>query len=156
MVQVLTSSSHMSLPQFQIPRIHWAFVISFSPAFNHLLKFFWTLSSYSHASKGGHQTYSLGFSHGSQQCHKMNSQFINCSSVRSSHSVPCPRAPAKPFQHHSQGCSSHRQDLHALVPSSGSTGTVLNHSGLSMGVTAQNTARHERVNATPSSQLCSR
>lgn len=82
MVQVLTSSSHMSLPQFQIPRIHWALVISFSPAFNHLLKFFWALSSYSHASKGGHQTYSLGFSHGSQQCHKMNSQFINCSSVK--------------------------------------------------------------------------
>lgn len=128
-------------------------MISFSPAFNHLFKFFWALSGYSHPFKGGHQTHSSGFSHRSQQCHKMISLFINCSPVKSLHLIACTWAPVKPFQHHSQGCSSHKQDLHALVPGSGSTGTVLNHSGFSMGCTAQNTAKNKRVHATPSSQL---
>lgn len=122
-------------------------MISFSPAFNHLFKFFWALSGYSHWFKGGHQTYSSGFSHKSQQCHLCSWTAVlwEVSIWLLAH-----WAPVKHFWHHSQGCSSHR---HALVPGSGSTATVLNHSGFSMGCTAQNTVKNERVHAPPSSQL---
>lgn len=127
-------------------------MISFSPAFNHLFKFFWALSGYSHPSKGGHQTYSSGVSHRSQQCHKMSSLVMKCSPVRRLHLV-LPLSSCKALSAPFSRVQLPQTGPAHLAPRSGSAGPVQNHSGLSMGCTAQNTVRNERVNATPCSQL---